>query len=241
MTGTLLASAVVLLLSSPLERQGGTVSPTAPAGSQGAVEQELIALDKKFDEARQKGDTAFVSDFLTEDFVQVAQTGLVRSKAELLKLLQTAKPIPPAAGEAPTPAYTVHVVGDTAVMTHVIAPPTDPHDPRPGNAVMHVFLKQQGRWKMAAWSSVITAPNTEQSINGAGYELMESGKLQDAIELFKLNVRLNPESWNAYDSLGEAYAKAGDTALAVQNYEKSIQLNPKNEQGKAALAKLRGK
>ena len=70
---------------------------------------------------------------------------------------------------------------------------------------------------------------------------MESGRLQDAIELLTTNVRLFPESWNTYDSLGEAYAKVGDTALAIQNYEKSIQLNPKNEIGKAALSKLRGK
>jgi Tfp pilus assembly protein PilF len=56
-----------------------------------------------------------------------------------------------------------------------------------------------------------------------------------------MNVRLYPESWNVYDSLGEAQAKAGDTALAIQNYEKSLQLNPQNEPGKAALAKLRGK
>ena len=241
MTGTLLASAVVLLLSLSPERQGGTVSPTGPAGGQGTVEQELIALDKKFDEARQKGDTGFASDLLTEDFVQVTQTGVVRNKAELLKSLQATKPTPPGAQDAPTPAYAVHVHGETAVMTHAVAPPTDPHDPRSGNAVMHVFLKQQGRWKMAAWSSVTTAPNTEQSINRVGYELMESGKLQDAIELFKTNVRLYPESWNVYDSLGEAQAKAGDTALAIQNYERSLKLNPQNEPGKAALAKLRGK
>ena len=70
---------------------------------------------------------------------------------------------------------------------------------------------------------------------------MEGGKLQDAIELLKTNVRLFPESWNTYDSLGEAYAKAGQIALAIQNYEKSMQLNPKNETGRAALAKLRSK
>ena len=241
MTGTLIASAVVLLLSLSPESQGGIVSPSGPAGSQGAVEQELIALDKKFDEARQKGDTAFTSDLLTEDFVQVTNTGEVRNKAEVLKSFQTTKPNPPGAPDAPTPAYTVHVHGETAVMTHAIPPPTDPHEPRPGNAVMHLFLKQQGRWKMAAWSSVTTPPNTELSINRTGYDLMESGKLQDAIELFKMNVRLYPESWNVYDSLGEAQAKAGDTALAIQNYEKSLQLNPKNEPGKAALAKLRAK
>jgi tetratricopeptide (TPR) repeat protein len=122
-------------------------------------------------------------------------------------------------------------------MTHV----HPAHDIDPGNAVMHVFLKQQGRWKMAGWSTVQGQPTTEQSINSAGYGLMEDGKLQEAIELLKTNVRLFPDSWNTYDSLGEAYAKAGDTALAIQNYEKSLQLNPKNELGKAALEKLRGK
>ena len=243
MTGILLVSDLALLLSAGPERQRETVPPSRPAGGQGAVEQELIALDKKFDEARQKGDTAFTADLLTEDFVQVTQTGIVRNKADLLKALreQTAKPTPPAAQDVPTPTYSVHVQGDTAIMSHVIPPPPDAHDPRRGNAVMHVFVKQQGRWKMAAWTSVLTAPKTEHSVNSAGYELMESGKLPDAIELFKLNVRLYPESWNVYDSLGEAYAKAGDTALAIQNYEKSLQLNPKNEAGKDALGKLRGK
>ena len=70
---------------------------------------------------------------------------------------------------------------------------------------------------------------------------MADGKLKEAIELFKMNVQLYPESWNVYDSLGEAYATAGETALAIQNYEKSLQLNPKNETGRAALAKLKGK
>jgi Flp pilus assembly protein TadD len=53
-------------------------------------------------------------------------------------------------------------------------------------------------------------------------------------------VRLFPASWNVYDSLGEAYAAAGRKDLAIQNYEKSLQLNPKNDTGKAALEKLKG-
>ena len=35
------------------------------------------------------------------------------------------------------------------------------------------------------------------------------------------------------------YAAAGNNSLAIVNYEKSVQLNPKNESGKAALAKLK--
>ena len=41
-----------------------------------------------------------------------------------------------------------------------------------------------------------------------------------------------------YDSLGEAHAAAGDKPRAIKNYDKSLQLNPQRESGKAALAKL---
>ena len=74
----------------------------------------------------------------------------------------------------------------------------------------------------------------------AGYDFLGAKQVNDAIEVFKLNVKLFPNSWNVYDSLGEAYAAAGDTKLAIENYEKSMTLNPKNETGIAALAKLRG-
>ena len=81
----------------------------------------------------------------------------------------------------------------------------------------------------------------ERNLNSTGYLLLEAGKPKDAIEVLRVNVTLFPASWNAYDSLGEAYAAAGQKDLAIQNYEKSLQLNPKNEDGKAALAKLRGR
>lgn len=48
-----------------------------------------------------------------------------------------------------------------------------------------------------------------------------------------------PQSWNAHDSLGEAYAAAGQNDLAIKNYEKSVELNPKNTAGLQALKKLR--
>ena len=48
-----------------------------------------------------------------------------------------------------------------------------------------------------------------------------------------------PKYWNAYDSIGEAYLKAGKKELALQNYEKSVELNPDNHNGIDALKKLR--
>jgi tetratricopeptide (TPR) repeat protein len=235
----LMIAAAVAVLSWPYDGPGLTASVTAISDNQATTEQELIALDKKFDEARRKGDTAFVSDLLTDDFLRVTPAAAVQSKADVLKAMtaQSANPAPTPPADAVPPTYTVQLHGDTAVMVHS----NTGDDVVPASAVMHVFVKQQGRWKMAGWGNINGRPTTEQSINNAGYQLMEEGKLKEAIEVFKMNVQLYPDAWNTYDSLGEAFAKAGDTALAIQNYEKSIQLNPKNELGKAALAKLRGK
>ena len=67
---------------------------------------------------------------------------------------------------------------------------------------------------------------------------MSAKKLQDAIQLFQLNVQLHPQSWNAYDSLGEAYMNDGKKQLAIENYKKSLELNPQNTNGKDMLKKL---
>jgi CubicO group peptidase (beta-lactamase class C family) len=79
---------------------------------------------------------------------------------------------------------------------------------------------------------------TEGTVNQTGYTLMGSKKIGDAILVFSKNVELHPDSWNAYDSLGEAYMTNGDKALAVKNYRKSVELKPTNENGVAALKKL---
>ena len=52
-----------------------------------------------------------------------------------------------------------------------------------------------------------------------GYRLMGTGKLKDAIEIFRLNVELYPESANAYESLGEAYMNSGDTKKRSETTE----------------------
>jgi len=81
----------------------------------------------------------------------------------------------------------------------------------------------------------------EASFNGIGYYLMNSGKIDEAIEVFKLNVELFPKSSNVYDSLGEAYMKSGDKKNAIKNYNKSLELNPDNENAKKMLKELEKK
>ena len=79
----------------------------------------------------------------------------------------------------------------------------------------------------------------EGEMNGLGYALLREGNAKDAIEIFKLNVAAFPKSANVYDSLGEAYAGAGDRELAIRNYEQSLALNPSNTGAVEALKKLK--
>ena len=78
----------------------------------------------------------------------------------------------------------------------------------------------------------------ENEMNSLGYNFMQNGKIKDAIEVFKLNTIAYPESWNVYDSLGEAYLKDGQKDLAIENYKKSLELNPKNKNADKVLKNL---
>ena len=78
----------------------------------------------------------------------------------------------------------------------------------------------------------------ENEINWAGYQLLGSNKIKEAIAVFKLNVDEFPESFNVYDSYGEALAKDGQKSLAIENYKKSIELNPGNTNGIKMLKEM---
>lgn len=80
-------------------------------------------------------------------------------------------------------------------------------------------------------------PN-ENELNDWAYRVMSSGQTKEALELFKLNVSLYPDSWNAYDSLAEGYEKLGDSTLATENYRRSLALNPDNKNAVGHLDKL---
>ena len=65
---------------------------------------------------------------------------------------------------------------------------------------------------------------TENDVNLMAYQLLGDKRYPEALDLFRKNVKEHPESWNAYDSLGEALAATGDKKGAVTNYEKALAL-----------------
>jgi len=65
---------------------------------------------------------------------------------------------------------------------------------------------------------------TEADINNLAYQLLAEKKTSEALALFRKNVKEHPESWNGYDSLGEALATTGDKKGAQENYSKALAL-----------------
>ncbi|MEN5231645.1 serine hydrolase [Sphingobacterium faecium] len=82
---------------------------------------------------------------------------------------------------------------------------------------------------------------TENEVNNWGYRLIARKRLNDALELFKLNVYLYPNSANTFDSLGELYAELGQNELALKNYEQALKLNPLNKNAEQQINRLKSK
>ena len=81
--------------------------------------------------------------------------------------------------------------------------------------------------------------NGEVQVNRLGYELLSRKQIDQAIEVFKLNVVEFPESTYSFDSLADAYAARGDKELAIKNYQRAVELDSTNESAKELLEKLR--
>ena len=76
------------------------------------------------------------------------------------------------------------------------------------------------------------------ALNRIGYDLLERDRVSNAITVFKLNAEEYPKVANVYDSLAEAYAKAGNRQLAIENYKRSLELDPKNQNAIDRLKEL---
>jgi tetratricopeptide (TPR) repeat protein len=72
----------------------------------------------------------------------------------------------------------------------------------------------------------------EWDFNRLGYGLLNDKNYQNAIDVFKINVALYPESSNVFDRLASAYLRSGDSIQAFDNYKKALALNKDNRSAK---------
>lgn len=81
--------------------------------------------------------------------------------------------------------------------------------------------------------------NFEKTLNSIGYILIGNDRLNDAIKVFELNVNENPDSGDAFDSLGEGYFIAEKYEISKKHYLKSLELNQKNDNARKMLSKIK--
>ncbi len=80
---------------------------------------------------------------------------------------------------------------------------------------------------------------SERQMNSLGYQYLNQKRVNDALKLFALNIEAWPRSFNVYDSYAEALMVDHQYPLAVQYYERSLALNPGNENARKKLEELR--
>ncbi|WAC40741.1 serine hydrolase [Pedobacter sp. SL55] len=78
----------------------------------------------------------------------------------------------------------------------------------------------------------------ESELNELGYEFLRDGNINSAIKIFNLNIEEFPKSANAYDSRGEAYLNKKDYNASKKDYQKTLELNPNNDNAKEMLVKI---
>ena len=78
----------------------------------------------------------------------------------------------------------------------------------------------------------------EAEIDRAGVALQQQNAAALAIELFKTNTLAFPASWRAFDRLASAFADSNENELAIKNYRKSVELNPRNESAVRRIREL---
>ena len=81
-------------------------------------------------------------------------------------------------------------------------------------------------------------PDLENMVNRIGYQYLRLEKLVSAQEVLRLNISLFPDSWNVYDSYGEALLANGNRESAISSYQKALLLNPDNKSAKDHLEML---
>jgi tetratricopeptide (TPR) repeat protein len=78
----------------------------------------------------------------------------------------------------------------------------------------------------------------ESALHDVIRSLANSGQVDDALVLEKMNVELHPDSARAFFTLGELHAGKDDKAAAADAYRKAVALDPKMEQAKKRLAEV---
>lgn len=147
-------------------------------------------------------------------------------------------------GQAPAKTFLANTPGQNGVPAHMVTAVTQlAQGPAPTLEMLAAEASKTGFADVEAVYAAMRKRDPkfalpEPVLNGWGYKLLSGGDGKGAIAVFKLVTALHPESGNAYDSLAEAYEAGEDKAQAIHNYQRALELNPRNENAAAHLKAL---
>lgn len=116
-------------------------------------------------------------------------------------------------------------------------------DPRTMDAVLTESIRKDGAEAALALYRKLKTENygngkydfSDIPLNKVGEELLDSGKVKEATTVLELDAELNPQSeWGRY-LLGVAHATGGEKEKARTDFQKVLEMNPKNGMARKRL------
>jgi tetratricopeptide (TPR) repeat protein len=90
------------------------------------------------------------------------------------------------------------------------------------------------------WPVMAVAANSRaQDFEDQGMALFNRGLFEKSIQYFSQAVQADPEDWQAYVKMGDAYAKLNKNQEALTYYSKSLQINPDNPALRSTVESLK--
>ena len=129
------------------------VSAAHHATAQSAVERELIQLERDWDAAFFRNDTAFIDRVLAAEFMATYPDG---SRGDRAKELANAAAFNQQVESSTLSEFTVQVHGDTAIVwfTRRLVGPSKGKRLEIVHRYLDVFVRRDGRWQCVATQSV---------------------------------------------------------------------------------------
>lgn len=87
---------------------------------------------------------------------------------------------------------------------------------------------------------LILRADTAQDYRGMGQALFQKGLYAKSVEYFKQAVQADPNDWQSYQGMGDAYLKMNDNVEALNAYNKSLAINPNNPTVQTQVQNLGG-
>ena len=69
-------------------------------------------------------------------------------------------------------------------------------------------------------------PNNPQGWNSLGYDLLNAGDIETAMEAFHRAIKLEPSRASAHYNLARIAARMGDKSKAIEHFAKAVELQP---------------